>query len=183
MGRLVAAGRRELIQSRGGGLESVGGEEVIVGGDGYQDRLAKYIPGEIIGAYLAIDRNLVPSARESAKQLSGGSLAANLSTLEGIKPWMPLVIGLAFTPLYFWQLARTAGPRTPWRTQAVVSTMAFLVWAYAIQGSAFVIGSGGEGTWYNGPIAAMLLIVFSLFAAIFHPVPAGYGDHGVRTHT
>lgn len=188
MGRLVQAGQR--VRTTGGdnrgGLEAVNQMEVTVGGDTYQDRLAKYIPGEIIAGYMALDRNLVPDAHKFAESLTGGNSVAHLTSIDGMTPWAPLLVGLIFTPLYIWQLARNEGPHQSWRMQATVSTLAFIVWAYAIQGSVFVIGNGAGQTWYNGKGAAFLLVVFTLVAAVFGPTPPAQdrpGGSGQRTHT
>jgi hypothetical protein len=190
MGRLVQAARLERVVIRGGPLESaVGGATTVpVGGDTYFDRIGKYIPGEVIAAYMALDRTLVPDARsftDALKQYpvlarSGSESVALLSNPAALRafhlllPFLALAIGLIFTPLYIRQLAHSGGPPGPWQTQAVISTVAFLIWAYAIQGSAFTVGLG-EGL-YAGNWASAMLIVFTLVSGIFGPAPVG-PDH------
>lgn len=178
MSRLVQAAQIETV-SRGpgrGGLESAGGQvKIPVGGDDYADRLAKYIPGEILAAYLSLDRNLVSNAADLAREQKAGHLSEALTKMaeqDSLAPFMyhlPLgifLLGLAATPLYFWQLSRSAGGKAPWTTHAFIATLAFIVWAYAIQGSYFVISD-----WYNGKIASALVVVFTLFSGIFRPDP------------
>jgi hypothetical protein len=60
---------------------------------------------------------------------------------------------------------------TSWRMQALVSTICFVVWAYATKGSMFLTYSEGlfGGQAYNGQIAAAVLIIFTLVSGLFHP--------------
>ncbi len=187
MGRLVQPAQLERVMVRGANVESIGATTVVaVGGDSYQDRLAKYIPGEVIAAYLALDRNLMPeTAADVAKGANSTASAAVNSAGTGLLPqpafdqatfhlWLPfliLIIGVIFTPLYIRQLAHNNGAPAPWRTQAVISTLAFLVWAYAIQGSAFTVGIGEQFHLYDGKCASALVILFTLASGLFSPIP------------
>lgn len=191
MGRLVQPAQWERVAARGGGLESASTTLVPVGGDTYQDRVAKYIPGEVVAAYVALDRMVVPDANDFAAQAmrfaeaplaQAPDISAPAIGLLADVGWrlffyqaLPiaiLVLGLIFTPLYIRQLAIKSGPNTPWHTQAAVSTFAFLVWAYAIQGGAFTAGFGI----YNGTFASALLIIFTLASGLFEPRPATSRD-------
>lgn len=199
MGRLVEPAQQKEIFVRRDKFESLGTEtRVNVGGDGYSDRIAKYIPGEVIAAYIALDRQLIPSPmkfNESLKAVEAKAAAASQSAetmYEGLNntvqqlpvsqpdaslipsllPYLPLgllALGVIFTPLYIRQLAKNAGAGTPWVTQAVMSTLAFIVWAYSIQGSAFLAGKL-EGL-YSGSVAAALVVVFTLASGVFGPAP------------
>jgi hypothetical protein len=190
MGRLVQPAQYERVRvpSRGG-LESAGSTvEVTVGGDGFADRIAKYIPGEVIAGYMAIDRSLVPSAaafQETREKLRGTKtvsegVAAASPTAPAMSPQfqlllhdnMPvivLIMCLILTPLYIRQVAIKSGPGTPWATHAVVATLAFFVWAYAIQGSAFTLSP--IGNLYYGGLAAALVAFFTLVSGLFSPAP------------
>jgi hypothetical protein len=187
MGRLVQPAQIERVPVRGGnGLESTGGmQNVAVGGDSYPDKIAKYIPGEVVAAYMALDRMLVDSQafKEKARALSGQlesvrpsgasvSFFKDPSTLLAVHNSVPLLIllvGLVFTPLYIRQLAINDGATSPksWRSQALISTFAFLVWAYAIQGSAFTLGHLQD--MYTGVWASAALIVFTLASGLCGP--------------
>ena len=190
MGRLVQPAVRGRAFVSGGNLEAAGEREVTVGGDNYQDRIAKYIPGEVIAGYMTLDRTLVPSKEafaEAANKLKDkipkpGQLSEAVASagtdpniqlaIHNAKPLLLLAIGLVFTPLYIWNLARTAEAGAPWRMQAVISTLAFLVWAYAIQGSAFVVGPGANSyAVYDGGNASALVILFTLLSGVFGPKP------------
>ena len=175
MGRLVQPAVRGRAFVSGGNLEDAGEREVTVGGDNYQDRIAKYIPGEVIAGYMALDRTLVPSKEAFAQKanliresVAGADPAIQLA-VHNAKPLLLLAIGLIFTPLYIWNLARTAESDAPWRMQAVISTLAFLVWAYAIQGSAFIVGPAANS--YAGDNASALVILFTLLSGVFGPKP------------
>jgi hypothetical protein len=194
MGRLVQPAQIERVSVRGGGgLESTGGgREVQLGGDSYQDKIAKYIPGEVVAAYMALDRMLVPDPatfQAKAKALStqlesvgssaaGAALLKNPSTLLTIHNSLPLLIllvGLIFTPLYIRQLAvNEGGTSTAWKSHALISTFAFAVWAYAIQGSAFTLGHLQDA--YAGVWASAALIVFTLASGLFGPPPLRSAD-------
>ncbi len=183
MGRLVQPAHLERVTIRGSGFEAAATTMVPVGGDSYQDRVAKYIPGEVLAAYMALDRMVVPDASKFAGQAQAfaeapaadpststigllADLSSRLALYESL-PFAVLLLGLIFTPLYIRQLAVKMGPGTPWRTQAAMSTAAFLVWAYAIQGGAFTAGLGI----YNGTFASALLIIFTLASGLFEPTP------------
>lgn len=90
-----------------------------------------------------------------------------------VHTWLPVIIlaiGLAFTPIYIYNLARQS-PGAPWKTHAAMATAAFLVWAYSIQGSAFTIGHGAA--LYDGSYASALVILFTLVSGSFAPKPLG----------
>jgi hypothetical protein len=85
--------------------------------DTYADRLVKYIPPDIIGAFTAIE-GLVDS---------GGG------TKRAILAWVVFTVILVATPAY---LIRVAGVRKI--SQVVISTAAFIVWAFAYPGEPFL---------------------------------------------
>jgi hypothetical protein len=193
MGRLVQPAQYESVRVPArGGLESAGTMvQVPVGGDGFADRIAKYIPGEVIAGYMAIDRSLVPSAdmfkktrTELAAKLTEGAVVPEPTAmspklqllLHDNMPVIVLIMCLILTPLYIRQVAIKSGPGTPWVTHAVVATLAFFVWAYAIQGSAFAVSPFGN--LYYGGLAAALVAFFTLVSGLFSPAPQG-GTAGV----
>jgi hypothetical protein len=194
MGRLVQQAKFERVLVPGrNGLETTTAQNVPMGGDSYQDRIAKYIPGEVVAAYMALDRMLVPDpttfqakAKALSTQLesvkpSGAGVAlfkdpATLLTIHNSLPLLILLVGLIFTPLYIRQLAVNEGSTSSssWRYHALISTFAFAIWAYAIQGSAFTLGHLQDS--YAGVWASAMLIVFTLASGIFGPPPLRAGD-------
>lgn len=82
--------------------------------DEYTDRLVKYIPAEVVAAYVAV-QGIVQVAADA--------------TLARTLHWIAFVALLLMTPLYLWRIQRVekAG-------QLVISSAAFLVWVFAIGG-------------------------------------------------
>jgi hypothetical protein len=116
-------------------------------GDDYPNRVAKYIPGEIIAAYLSI---------------IGFLESAGPDDLWLVRPTALVVflICLALTPIY---LARMVKPGQPKRLNMIMSTLAFLVWAYALGGWFKYIGI------YKPFIGSILLVLFTLVSGTFFP--------------
>lgn len=109
--------------------------------DNYFGRLAKYIPGETIGLYLALE-GLVRTAEDDA------GVAAWL--------WAVFAIGLVFTPLY---LRYVAGV---WkRSQVAASTASYVVWVFALDGAFATLG------FYRPWMGSFVLVVFTAFLPIF----------------
>ena len=164
MSRLVQPVQTRSAGSRGF-QESAG--EWAGGGDEYRDRIAKYVPAEVLAAYLSLDRIMVPDV---TKFLEGKKVALSAAGAAGLEPYVPVAIflvGLIFTPLYIWQSGREIGPNTPWMTHAFIATIAFAVWAYAMQGSIFTVGLSDN--FFRGNYAAALVIVFTLASGLFAP--------------
>ena len=116
-------------------------------GDEYPGRVAKYIPGEIIAGYLSIIGFLESAAPADFWLVRPTSLAV-------------FVICLALTPIY---LARMARPGQPRRLNMIMSTIAFVVWAYALGGWFKYIGI------YKPFIGSILLVLFTLVSGTFTP--------------
>jgi hypothetical protein len=134
MARLV----RARSPAAGGGL---------LEGDDYLTRVAKYVPSEVVAAYLG-----------SVNVLAGAAAS-----------WRPYAHAAAFsvclaaTPLYLVRMARPGQPR---RMHVAISTLAFVLWAYAI-------GEGVFARWHDGPLAGALLILFTLVSGLFQPKERG----------
>lgn len=137
---IVPAGQ----SSMGGGNAAQAGDQE----DGYLDRVAKYIPAEILAAYVTL-LNIAPTTHDKAAIRHGILTAA-------------LIACFVLTPAYFYLRAK---PPLPKRLQIVVSTIAFPVWSYAL-GGIWV-----DWKWHEPAIASALLIVFTLVAGLFEPKP------------
>jgi hypothetical protein len=118
--------------------------------DDYASRLAKYIPGEVVGAYLAVLKIL-----ETVKPDSPG--AGALESVAWIVFFICLFIGV---PGY---LRLVAKPNEPWKQQALVSMGAFAVWAYAL-GGPFQLAKV-----YIPWLSSIILIVYTLLAGLVKP--------------
>jgi hypothetical protein len=108
--------------------------------DGYNDRVLKYIPAEVVTLYLSVD-GLV-RAKQNSAALSWGLFA----------------FGLLATILY---LRFSAGVTKP--LQLVVSAVAFCVWAISIGSpSTYIPG-------YDAVYGAIALPIFTFVAGLIKP--------------
>jgi hypothetical protein len=65
-----------------------------------------------------------------------------------VLPWLLFVLGVIGTPIYLYR-QRLAGQ--PWKINAFLATIAFILWAYTLDGSLFLIHH-----WYNVLLAGLL---------------------------
>jgi len=80
--------------------------------DNYTARLVKYIPVEIVGAYLAIDN------------LARIQEPVNITLL-----WVTFAVLMVLTPLYLFKIEKVRKPN-----QLLLSTGSFVVWVLALPG-------------------------------------------------
>ena len=164
--------------------------------DEYFDRVAKYIPAEVVGGYVSLDGILAPAPGSMAAmfQFSGSAwaqtptpapppvaaapdhaaaLVAAFTSLPGII----FLFCLVLAPLYVWVLARRAGTSV-WKAQALISALAFVVWAYAIKGTVFFSNKALDAwaqaafqvpQFYDPKVGAALLVLFSMAVAFYQP--------------
>jgi hypothetical protein len=140
MGRLVDAPRSVALT--GGSSDT----------SEYLERVAKYIPGEILAAYLSIN-GIIKSVDASKEELL--PYAA----------WGAFVICLVFTPIYLSTMAR---PGQPKKMHMLISTIAFIVWAYALGGVFDLAG------FYKPWLSSMILVVFTLVSGTAKPGSGGW---------
>ena len=116
--------------------------------DTYFDKLLKYIPADVVGAWVAVT-GLVASAKDVPQQ----------TVL-----WIAFVVGLGLTA--WWTLKQTAAPGRPHATgQVVISTVSFAVWVFALGGPfEHVPGQKLYGS--------LLLILYTLVVARVDPKEA-----------
>ena len=116
----------------------------------YLERVAKYVPAEIIAAYTAIN----------------GALSG---TPTEIKYWVLIVsfgVCAIFTPIYFGIVSERNNPSKV--TQQIVSFFAFLIWAYSTTNENSIF-SKEYWNWYYSGIATGLLVLFSLISGFIVP--------------
>lgn len=109
----------------------------------YLERVAKYVPAEVVAAYLA-----------------GNGIAADSSQAKWLLPTIFAACAIA-TPFYITSFCRTRMERL---VNSCMATIAFFVWAYATGGGLFKYLE-----LYNGPAASVALIIFSLLSGIVEP--------------
>ena len=175
MSRLVLPTRSVNVGASRGG-EAV--RAVDAKPDEYLDRVAKYVPAEVVGGYVSLDGILSPAAHAQASTAGppaanfGSALLTTLSSLPGII----FLFCLLAAPLYVYVIARRART-TVWKAQAFISMLAFIVWAYAIKGSVFFQNDALDAwakanfhqPFYNGTWGAALLVLFSMVVALYQP--------------
>jgi hypothetical protein len=123
MPRMIVS-RSDLTPAVGGQIAAAGagpaGPGVVAGHDQYMDRVAKYIPGEVVVLYLGL--------------LASSAAAPGGPTLTLL--WTIFVICLIATPAYllvkFNKEKSTLGLRLK-LAQILISTIAFVLWAWALQ--------------------------------------------------
>ena len=127
--------------SSGGPVESYAGATPP---DDTFSRVAKYIPGESLSVYLAFQ-----------------------SLLSTPEPWGYFVYAviLALTPVYVWRMAER---NQPWRMHAIIATVGFVVWSYALHAENKF--SPFPENWYSDVFAATLILLFPfVVGALFVP--------------
>jgi hypothetical protein len=162
MARLVKPGPTglEVFKVSGGGKGAASGGKAE-----YAERIAKYVPAEVIAAYLT----LLPIV------LGGSDPDTHRRTIL-----LAVIFGLGvlFTPAYLWRFRAQGNAKL---YHFVISTLAFVIWAYSIPEGLFDdVGA------YDKVIAPILLVVFTLVSGLFapdqpanepapvpHPAPAG----------
>ena len=169
MGRLVQSTR--IIEAPAASLETAGGTRgratVQVAGDQFTERLVKYIPAEVIGAYLSLENlldlkgvvtraKLAPPLGATEAVVQGQGLVATYGPRLAVGVFL---LGLVCTPVYIWQQGRSSD--SPWLTHAIVATLAFVVWAYAMGGSFFLQSFGNLTQLYDSQLAAAALVALA----------------------
>lgn len=140
-----------LVQGRS---RPVGFLREITSANDYAERIVKYIPSEILAAYIAIN----------------GILASVAATQGDIRIWVQIgviALLLILTPLYFRLLAKPTEPTT---TQMFVSTVAFVVWAYNLGGPFVELYPAYVSVPVYFPwIGSISLIIFTLVSGLVIP--------------
>ena len=130
---------RRIITTR---LQSTGRGGV----DTYLDRLVKYIPGDIIAAWIT----------------AGSLISSSDLTSKELVLWIAFAGGVILTAA--WTLRwTTVKDEKAAITQTIVSALSFAVWVFALGGPFEYLG------WYSPVIGALVLIAYTLIVAIISP--------------
>jgi uncharacterized membrane protein len=108
--------------------------------DGYLGRVAKYVPAEIVALYLPLVKFI-----DAAGKLEARSVRLSLLALS-------FLVFLVLTPIYF---TKTARPGDAVKAQRIVSSIAFVCWAYSLGGVFTELGIE------NNLVSGFLLIIFT----------------------
>ncbi len=126
--------------------------------DDYRDRLIKYIPAESVALYVAVDKMV--NSHYGLSLLTADSVVPLQAVIVS---WIILGLGIVGTPIY---LHRRKLPGQPWLLNASISTIAFVLWAYTLSGSVFLVHG-----WYSVFAAGLLAPIFTFVAGFFEPKP------------
>lgn len=114
----------------------------------YLNKVSSLIPGEIVAGYLTMFGFI--------------SAIKNARTAE-ITIWIIFALGLILTPLY---LNKVADPGKPKRNHLILSSFAFVVWAYVTTGEKLLETIFPEAGLFDQAMASIILIGFSLVSAV-----------------
>jgi heme/copper-type cytochrome/quinol oxidase subunit 3 len=160
MGRLVRKPQGVDLDSQVAGLESAaqsgpaGARTANIDpGDGYLERMVKYVPAEIIAFSMLINAILDQAMK------SGGENAAMAGVPVPVIATGALLVGCLLTPLFCWYVRQDGDA---WITNAVVSTIALPFWAYLMGAVAFA-------NHHDGNLAAILLMSFTVVSGLVAP--------------
>ena len=154
MGRLVRP-QQPPAAGQTGGLEGTLGGDADDGkkqGDTYLERVAKYIPAELIAFYIFVNPILKQSLPTPGTM--AGFSVASISIIIFFGCWI-------LTPVYLWRLGEAGDARL---TNTVVATLLFPVWAYAVEG----VGPT-QFIPFDGDLASIVLGAASVLSGLVVP--------------
>ena len=122
-------------------------------GDGYLERMVKYVPAEIIAFSMVINSILDQAMK------TGGENAAMAGIPVPVIAAGALLIGCMLTPLFCWYVRQDGDA---WIVNAVVSTIALPFWAY-------LIGAVVFANHHDGNLAAILVMSFTVVSGLVAP--------------
>ncbi|HZN30900.1 MAG TPA: hypothetical protein VFB88_16215 [Xanthobacteraceae bacterium] len=146
---LAIAGREDMRPHRPGAEAQPAAPDA----DNYLERIAKYVPGEVLAFFVFINVILEQAVK------TGGKAAAMAGVPVSTVALGALLVGLVLTPLFVWYV-REEGDA--WVTNACVSAAAFPFWAYALGAVAF-------NDYWDGNLAAIMLATFTVVSGLISP--------------
>ncbi|SDR11630.1 hypothetical protein SAMN05444161_1694 [Rhizobiales bacterium GAS191] len=135
------------------------GQETQV--DNYAARIVKYVPAEVIAFYLAADKLFVPVSVTPSAETSTVMITKFIDTHGNYFGIGIFLLALVATPIYIWQQAEKD---QNWIVNGVMSTIAFVIWAYTTQGSVFY----GNG-FYDPRLASFAVLIYTLLSGFVVP--------------
>ena len=162
MGRLVRIPRRAsspVDPAIAGVLDGVLGMSgelppyAVIEQDTYLERIAKYVPAEVLAFSVFINAILDQAMKTGGKDALMGGLPVMTIAL------IALAAGTLVAPFFVWYV-REEGDA--WFTNALVSFLAYPFWSYALGAVAF-------SEYRDGNLAAMLLATFTVMSGLIKP--------------
>lgn len=112
----------------------------------YLNKVARLIPSEIIAGYLTMI-GFVGSVKNMQ--------------VQNVTAWVVFALGLILTPIYLNNVSEADKPK---RNHLILSTIAFLVWAYVTTGKQLLATISPNI--FDQAIASIVLVAFSLISAV-----------------
>lgn len=131
--------------------------------DSYPERVAKYVPAEIIAGYtpliaLAAGVGLAPNA--------AAVMVPTMTTV--VVCFVVFLAGLIATPVYLWKTSGPVGQSK--KIQVVISTLAFVLWAYVLGGPFKVLAEFMPDTFgYYPAVGGVITGVYTWMVGLFAP--------------
>jgi len=132
-----------------------GGDDALTTyvGDGYLERIAKYVPAETLAFSIFINAILDQAVKTGGKLTAmAGFPVVTIAMVAFVACWVS-------APLFAWYVRQKGDA---WVVNAFVSFLAFPVWSYAIGNVAF-------HDYRDGNLAAIVLVSFSLLSGLVTP--------------
>lgn len=124
--------------------KALGGDKQNVGD--YLEKVSRLVPAEVVAGYLTM--------------IGFAGSIKNIQT-QNIFIWIIFAIGLVLTPIY---LNKVADANKPKRNHLILSTVAFIVWAYVTTGKQLLETISPDI--FEQAIASIILVAFSLISAV-----------------
>jgi hypothetical protein len=137
------------------GMSDAGGlpPYAVIEQDSYLERIAKYVPAEVLAFSIFINAILDQALRSGGHAAMMGGMPVTL--IAGIT----LLAGMILSPFFVWYVHEEGDA---WITNAFVSFLAFPFWSYAIGAVAFA-------DYRDGNLAAILLATFTVVSGLIKP--------------
>jgi hypothetical protein len=121
--------------------------------DNYLERIAKYVPAEVLAFSVFINAILDQAMRSGGKAPMMAGLPVTSIAI------VALIAGMAAAPFFVWYVHEEGDA---WVTNAIVSFLAFPFWSYALGAVAFT-------DYRDGNLAAILLATFTVVSGLIKP--------------
>lgn len=140
MSRLILQSRDVMAAGPGKKMHVAKADE-----SSYSERLAKYIPSEVLAAYIFAS-NLIGTYQTRQHQI--------------VALFILIGVCLIAVPLYYWKITPVGKSS---RLNCIVSMIAFVVWAYAMGGPFVELG------WHHAATSGIILAAFTLLSGAIKP--------------
>ena len=110
--------------------------------DSYYDRLFKYIPADVVAAWITVKGIIASASGESKENIY----------------WICFITGVIFTILWTYKLTSKEGHKPAW-LQIIIATLAFIVWVVV----------AGEPFDLEPYIGSLILVAYTLAAGLIIP--------------